>query len=119
LESAGIGQNQDMPLSAAVVAAAVYGSSIAAHLAAEKYRREHPVPTKSEWERMWVVADQRERDIMTRWSKRWTYPRGDDRKAMDYLMYRALRQPRLQARITRLEREIGIEGITSRPDPRS
>lgn len=53
-----------MPHPTAVVAAAVYGSSIAAHLAAEKYRREHPVPTASEWARMWQVANARERAIM-------------------------------------------------------
>jgi hypothetical protein len=108
-----------MPHPAAVIAAAVYGSSFAAHVAAEKYRREHRVPTASEWVRMWQVADMRERAIMSRWSKSWAYPSGDDRKAMDSLMFRALREPQLQARIARLEREVGMEGLTTRPGPRS
>jgi hypothetical protein len=108
-----------MPHPTAVLAGAVYGSTIAAHLAAEKYRREHPVPTASEWERMWQVADARERAIMACWSERWNYPRGDDRKAMDSLMYRALREPQLQTRIAQLEREISISGHDAGSGPRS
>jgi hypothetical protein len=118
LGRAASGQNQNMPHPTAVVAAAVYGSSIAAHLAAEKYRREHPVPTASEWARMWQVANTRERAIMTRWSQRWTYPKGDERTAMDHLMYRALREPQMQARIAHLEHAVGIGGTTPGPDSR-
>jgi len=91
-----------------VIAGTVLAASIGGTLLQEKYRRDHPVPTPDEWSAMWAAASERERAIMRRWSDRWLYPRGDERKAMDALHWRAVREPRLAAEIAKRERALGM-----------
>ena len=103
------GQNQRVPHPAAVTAAVVYGSSVAAHFPS---RQVPPRTPCTDGERVGThVAGRRqagaghhdslvpELDLppAAMIARRWTT-----------LMYLALREPQIQARIARLEREIGI-----------
>lgn len=87
--------------------AAVAAMKVAGDAYSSWYRASHPVPTRTEWDAMWRAGDERDREAMLRWSQRWTYPTGEDRKRLDALRYH-IRSEANRPHIAWLEHQCGI-----------